>query len=214
MRLLVAATAILTFFLNPQPVAARPSSGSSSVRPGASSPTAPVESVSASVDDGSSTRLVNRIIGALSALGIVMLATTVWLWRSSRPVAPHLEGLDLITKRRWLRAHDGRRDDLLASIRDGRGAAPPPNIVLDGHAISTGPAMPVSPTASDTSLGVAGGGPDAVVPVVGVEEISPLADPAVPDDLAVLKPTLPPPAVPPLPSGLPAVEASYGDTHG
>lgn len=212
----VAGVALLVMLLvGVQPRAAHASVAlASPARVAVGSLMAPTDTVAASVDDGASTGLINRIIAALGVLGVFMVVVTVWLWRSSRPVAPHLEGLDLITKRRWLRAHDDRREDLLSTIRDGRGHAPAPNIVLDGHAISSGPAMPISPTASDTSLGVVGVDSGAMVPIVRVEDCSPLADAVVPADLGLLKPTLSPPGESRAPIGSPPVDASYGDTHG
>jgi hypothetical protein len=108
-----------------------------------------------SINDASSSRTVNLIIGALVALGLLMLLVTIWLWRASRPVPPHLEGLDLITKRRWLRSDESRRDDLLGHIRHARGAAPPIAMAREPEAIEPGPAMPISLDAASTSLGVA-----------------------------------------------------------
>jgi hypothetical protein len=111
--------------------------------------------VANSINDASSSRTVNIIIGALAALGLLMLLVTIWLWRASRPVPPHLEGLDLITKRRWLHSDETRRDDLLGHIRHARGAAPPVSMSREPEPIEPGPAMPISADAASTSLGVA-----------------------------------------------------------
>jgi hypothetical protein len=110
--------------------------------------------VANSINDQSSSRTVNIIIGTLVALGLLMLLVARWLWRASRPVAPHLEGLDLITKRRWLRSDENRREHLLDAIREGRGPAPTASLVGEPEAIEPGPAMPISFDAAATSLGV------------------------------------------------------------
>ena len=107
-----------------------------------------------SINDHSASRTVNIIIGALAALGLLMLLVAIWLWRASRPVPPHLEGLDLITKRRWLRSDINRREHLLDSIRAVRGPAPVVSLAREPEGIEPGPAMPISLDAASTSLGV------------------------------------------------------------
>jgi hypothetical protein len=107
-----------------------------------------------SINDQSSSRTVNIIIGALAALGLLMFLVSIWLWRASRPVPPHLEGLDLITKRRWLRSNTNRREHLLDTIREVRGPAPVALLAREADAIEPGPAMPISLDAASTSLGV------------------------------------------------------------
>ncbi len=110
--------------------------------------------VANSINDRSSSRTVNITIGALAVLGLLMLLVAIWLWRTSRPVPPHLEGLDLITKRRWLRSDSNRREHLLDSIRKVRGPAPVAQLAREPEAIEPGPAMPISLDAASTSLGV------------------------------------------------------------
>ena len=122
-----------------------------------------------SINDHSSSRTVNIIIGALAALGLLMLVVSIWLWRASRPVPPHLEGLDLITKRRWLRSDTNRREHLLDSIREVRGPAPVVSLAREPEAIAPGPAMPISLDAASTSLGVSS---SSGVPIVSAASAS------------------------------------------
>jgi hypothetical protein len=197
--------------------------------------------VANSINDRSSSRTVNIIIGALAALGLLMLLMAIWLWRASRPVPPHLEGLDLITKRRWLRSDTNRREHLLDSIREVRGPAPVVPLAREPEAIEPGPAMPISLDAASTSLGVPS---SPGVPIVSAASASPgeadrwlspsLAD-AVPAGW-IDQPASPPAAdaqtggwldgpapvpqpltsaglVPPPPARSPATDNGYGDSH-
>jgi predicted component of type VI protein secretion system len=164
----------------------------------------------------------------------------IWLWRASRPVPPHLEGLDLITKRRWLRSDTNRREHLLDSIREVRGPAPVVSLAREPEAIAPGPAMPISLDAASTSLGVASspGVPFVSAASASSEEadawLSPsLADAVplgwidqpVPPSVADAQPhgwlDDPAPATQPLtsaglvppPVGPPATDKGYGDPH-
>jgi hypothetical protein len=191
-----------------------------------------------SINDHSSSRTVNIIIGALAALGLLMLLVAIWLWRASRPVPPHLEGLDLITKRRWLQSDVSRRDDLLGHIRHARGAAPPITLAREPEPIEPGPMMPVSLDAASTSLGVASSPGVPIVsasapsgPAVAVEQSPDRLPPGWVDDAASpapagwldapAQPVVPPmfermivaSAVPPPPSGPSATDKGYGDPH-
>jgi hypothetical protein len=195
-----------------------------------------------SINDQSSSRTVNIIIGALAALGLLMFLVSIWLWRASRPVPPHLEGLDLITKRRWLRSNTNRREHLLDTIREVRGPAPVALLARGADAIEPGPAMPISLDAASTSLGVAS---SPGVPTVAAAALSSdvaegwlspsLADavpaawidqPASPSTadalpLGWLDDPAPAPQpltsagfVPPPPAGPPVTDNGYGDPHG
>jgi hypothetical protein len=199
--------------------------------------------VANSINDKSSSRTVNIIIGALIALGLLMLLVAIWLWRASRPVPSHLEGLDLITKRRWLRSDENRREHLLDSIREVRGAAPTPSLVGEPEPIESGPAMPISFDAASTSLGVPSspGVPIVSAPASSAGEavgwLSPSPVDAVPDGwldqpvtvsaadvlpLGWLDDPAPLPGPQPLtsaglaapPAGLPGTDNGYGDPHG
>jgi hypothetical protein len=197
-----------------------------------------------SINDHSSSRTVNIIIAALTALGLFMLLVAIWLWRASRPVPPHLEGLDLITKRRWLRSDPNRREHLLDSIREVRGPAPIVPLAREPDAIEPGPAMPISLDAASTSLGVPSSpgvpivsatspssvGPDGwlspsladAVPAGWIDPpVSPPASDALPpgwlDEPApapVAQPLTSAGFVPPPPVGPPATDTSYGEPHG
>jgi hypothetical protein len=194
-----------------------------------------------SINDHSSSRTVNIIIGALAALGLLMLLVAIWLWRASRPVPPHLEGLDLITKRRWLRSDTNRREHLLDSIREVRGPAPVVSLAREPEAFEPGPAMPISADAASTSLGVASspgppivsaasasaGDADAwlspsladVVPAGWIDQpVAQSATDAHPlgwlDDPAPLSQPLTSAGLVPPPVGPPATDTGYGDPHG
>ena len=150
-----------------------------------------------SINDRSSSRTINIIIAALAGLGALMLAITLWVWKTSRPVPPHLEGLDLITKRRWLRSDHGQREQILEPLREARGSVPV-SVARDPEAIVAGPAMPISVDAVSTSLGVASapgvsvvsapagsgdGWPDSprtVLPYVGLAAVAGAANAAEP----------------------------------
>jgi hypothetical protein len=69
-----------------------------------------------SVNDRSSTRKIQLITGALTALGLLFGGLVVWYWRSTKPVPAHLEGLDLLATRKFQKAPDDVRDDLLADL--------------------------------------------------------------------------------------------------
>jgi hypothetical protein len=194
-----------------------------------------------SINDRSSSRTVNIIIGALAALGLFMLVVAIWLWRASRPVPPHLEGLDLITKRRWLRSDTNRREHLLDSIREVRGPAPVVPLAREPEAIEPGPAMPISLDAASTSLGVpswpgvpivsaataSAGKPDGwlspsladAVPAGWIDHpVSPRAPDNPPlgwlDDSAPAPQPLTSAGLVPPPVGPPAADKGYGDPDG
>lgn len=82
---------------------------------------APTTSVVTEVDDPASTRTVNRIIAALLVLGVVLLGVTVWFWVATRPLHPSLEGLDLMSSRRWSHADSGKQQRMLDKVHNGRG---------------------------------------------------------------------------------------------
>ena len=119
-------------------------------------PTAAMQLVTAvnALGDQRSSRTVNLIIAVLAGLGLLMLAMTLWLWKTSRPVPPHLEGLELITKRRWLRADRTARDQQLKPLRDVRGTVPI-SLARGSEPVVSGPDMPISVDAASTSLGLA-----------------------------------------------------------
>ncbi len=76
-----------------------------------------------------STTLV--LVVLLSALGVTMVLTAVWLVRVTRSDAPALAPLEAMGTRRWARADQDRRTALLADARPA-GAFPPSPIVPYG----------------------------------------------------------------------------------
>lgn len=83
----------------------------------ATAPTSAVE-----VGDPASTRRINRLIVALLGLAVLFAAITVWFWRVTRPVAAHLEGLEIIGRKRLRAGH-------LDRLRRARGIPPKLDIV-------------------------------------------------------------------------------------
>jgi hypothetical protein len=70
--------------------------------------------------DPQSSRTVNRIVLALLALAALLLVLALWLWRFTKPVPAHLDGLDAMGSRRWRRASDEERASMLASVHERR----------------------------------------------------------------------------------------------
>jgi hypothetical protein len=67
-----------------------------------------------SAGDTQSSRTVNRIVLALLALAALLLVLAVWLWRTTKPVPSHLDGLDAMGTRRWRNASGEDRASMLA----------------------------------------------------------------------------------------------------
>jgi|GEM_PF-6426883 hypothetical protein len=88
---------------------------------GAVPTTAAPTSVVTEIDDPESTRTVNRIIVALLVLGGVLLVLTAWFFVATKPLHPALEGLELMSSRRWATADAARRDRQLAKLHARRG---------------------------------------------------------------------------------------------
>ena len=75
----------------------------------------------APINDSTATRLVNRVIFALVGLALLVAFLTFWYWRATKPVPPALDGLDLLSTRKWLRAKPDKRARLLAEFHAKRG---------------------------------------------------------------------------------------------
>lgn len=195
------------------------------------------------VGDSSSTRTVNRIIGGLVLLGVAMLVATIWAWRATRPIDQRLEGLDLITKRRWLKAAPDDRSALLQTVRDQRGSTPAARLIGPSTpAVSANAGTVSNPetTSRDVALVAAGDGappttspedkvdpgPTASGPLSWAEALAGRAALEAPvlreNDNAVLpSPTnevvplaTPPTPLPPPPGQTSALAGSYGEEHG
>ena len=82
--------------------------------------TAPA-TTAAPINDSTATRLVNRIIFGLVGGALLIAFLTFWYWRSTKPVPPALDGLDLLSTRKWLRAKPDKRVRLLAEYHAKRG---------------------------------------------------------------------------------------------
>ena len=165
------------------------------------------------INDQTSSHRLNLIIGGLCGLGAFMVGVTVWLWRGSRPVPPHLEGLDLLPKRRWLHAQPERRADLLGEIRTVRGTAVVAPLIPDPQPVAPAEPLPLPLTADATSSSA----PVVAPLLVGAQvEASPaLPQPVVPPFFAqMMSSGLPQPATATVVAAKePAAEAGYGDPH-
>lgn len=76
------------------------------------------------VGDPASTRRAYLIAAAMAASGVVLLAVTVWFWRTTRPENPVLGPLEVMGERRWRSADPiSRMRSLDAARPDGAHAA-------------------------------------------------------------------------------------------
>lgn len=82
--------------------------------------TAPA-TTAAPINDAKATRLVNRVVLALVGLALLVAFLTFWYWRATKPVPPALDGLDLLSTRKWLRGKPEKRARLLAEFHAKRG---------------------------------------------------------------------------------------------
>jgi hypothetical protein len=73
------------------------------------------------IDDPASSRRVNRIIAALLGLAALVLVLTIWFWRSTTPLHPALEGVDLMSSRSYQRAKPSKRAEMLGELARRRG---------------------------------------------------------------------------------------------
>ena len=75
------------------------------------------------INDAKATELVNRVVAALIGLGVLIALLTFWYWRSTKPVPPSLEGVELMSTRKWLRGKPDKRARLLGGVprQAGRG---------------------------------------------------------------------------------------------
>ena len=78
-------------------------------------------SVVSQIDDPVSSRRVNRIIAALLGLAALVLVLTIWFWRSTAPLHPALDGVDLMSTRGYLKAKPARREAMLDRLGRRRG---------------------------------------------------------------------------------------------
>jgi hypothetical protein len=144
-----------------------PSAGASATTVAPASPTAttslqlPTQSTSlspvtappttaASINDNRATQLVNRVIFILAALAVAVALLTIWYWRSTRPVPPALDGLDLMSSRRWLKGRPDKRSRMLTEYHTRRGPVPDETLartapagVRVGAAVAAPEAVPV-----------------------------------------------------------------------
>jgi hypothetical protein len=70
-----------------------------------------------SINDADSTRKVYLLAAGLAALGIVLIAMTVWFWRSTRHDPELLAPLETMGSRRFRKMDDGSKRQLLDAVR-------------------------------------------------------------------------------------------------
>jgi hypothetical protein len=76
------------------------------------------------VDDPSSQRVVNAVVVGLVLAGLIVIAVTVWFWRSTRPDHEALGRLELMSGRRFGRLSDDEaRRQHLDAVRGEAGVA-------------------------------------------------------------------------------------------
>ena len=97
-----------------------------------------------------STTLV--LVVLLSALGVTMVLTAVWLIRVTRSDAPALAPLEAMGTRRWARADEDSRTALLAGARPA-GAFPPAPIVPYGDDESEAEPVATPPASQPDAAG-------------------------------------------------------------
>ena len=68
------------------------------------------------------------MVAALIGLGVLIALLTFWYWRSTKPVPPSLEGVELMSTRKWLRGKPDKRARLLAEYHAKRGPVPEESI--------------------------------------------------------------------------------------
>src|SRR5215207_10722715 len=87
----------------------------------ASGVTAASSTTAATAGDDGSTRTVNRIVAVLVAFAVVLVGVAIWFWRATKPVARHLDGLDVMATRKWREGGSAQRSALLAPVHERRG---------------------------------------------------------------------------------------------
>src|SRR5262249_27644115 len=123
-------------------------------------------------NDSTATKLVNRVIFALVGLALLVALLTFWYWRATKPVPPAIDGLDLMSTGKWLRAKPDKRDKLLTDYHTKRGPVPDEVIART--------------TAPTVRVGAAVAAPAAVPAMVGAGESSLSGLAADPEDGGVL----------------------------
>jgi hypothetical protein len=98
--------------------------------PAATAAPAP-STTAATAGDAASTRTVNRIVAILLALAVVLVGVAIWFWRATKPVARHLDGLDVMGTRRWHRSGSGERSTLLAPVHERRAESDADDVVAE-----------------------------------------------------------------------------------
>jgi hypothetical protein len=91
-----------------------------------------------SVNDRSSTRKVQLIVGALTALGLLFGVLVAMYWRATKPLPAHFEGLDLLATRKFQNAPDETREVLLANLDAQRPEVSEVEIVPDAQLLPDG----------------------------------------------------------------------------
>lgn len=123
--------------------------------------------MSADLRDVAADRQLYLAAAGLALLGVVVLVMTIWWWRSTRPEPPALASLETMTTKKWRRADEMERHELLTKAKvaqpvlrpgdDGMGREHLDGVVDDGDGDSQG--------VGDADVdGVAGFGGDEPLP--------------------------------------------------
>jgi hypothetical protein len=70
-----------------------------------------------SVNDASSTHRLQLIAAGLAFLGLVLIGSTIWYWRATRPEHRALAPLEVMSDRKWRNADTGERRRTLDEVR-------------------------------------------------------------------------------------------------
>jgi hypothetical protein len=122
------------------------------------------------INDAKATQLVNRVVAALVGLAVLIALLTIWYWRSTKPVPPSLEGVELMSTRKWLRGKPDKRARLLSEYHAKRGPVPEESIarvgaqtVRVGAAVAAPAAAPaMAPVSVMAPAGERGPAPESV----------------------------------------------------
>ena len=90
--------------------------------PGVAGAAALAASSSSAINDTASTRRIQLMAAGLVALGVALIAITVWFWKSTRPDPEALAPLEMMGRKKWRNAdaieQRHRLDDVRAHVND------------------------------------------------------------------------------------------------
>lgn len=98
------------------------------------------------VNDPANERVVRLIVAGLVVLGVLVLAVTVWFWRSTRPEPEALAPLEAMSRRDFLRLPDDEARRAFLEAARQRGDEPLPEPLLPAPSVpSEDHTVPIDP---------------------------------------------------------------------